>query len=235
MILATFTRYSGQMAAPSWQLFPKMPKVEGWERVKRGLNSEKPCRRPREIFLWSEQTSPFMALLIRRKRDRRIADMKMCSPKVRNLVPVVSSHGIFFTCFLFFCIFNAKLINHIILSRNVFFKVFWWNLGIFNFCHGTQKKNQESCSSPHTPHEAVVSSQLSLCRCLMDSVLMELTDLPFHGSAKVVSSLRRCAPLWPIAELNIFFCLILYVLNSKAFRSSRLNCCFALFLKLKKK
>jgi hypothetical protein len=39
-----------------------MPKVGGWERVKRGLNSEKPCRSPREIFLWSEQTSPFMAL-----------------------------------------------------------------------------------------------------------------------------------------------------------------------------
>ena len=39
-----------------------MPKV-GWERVKRGLNSEKPCRSPREIFLWSWETSPFMALV----------------------------------------------------------------------------------------------------------------------------------------------------------------------------
>ena len=32
--LATFTRYSGQMAAQSSQLFPKMPKVGGWERPK---------------------------------------------------------------------------------------------------------------------------------------------------------------------------------------------------------
>ena len=43
--------------------------VGGWERVKCGLNSVKPCRSPREIFLWSEQTSPFMALLVGSKNE----------------------------------------------------------------------------------------------------------------------------------------------------------------------
>jgi hypothetical protein len=50
--------------------------------------------------------------------------MKICSPMVRYPAPALSSYDTFFTFFLFFAFFNAKLINHIILSRNGFFKVF---------------------------------------------------------------------------------------------------------------
>ena len=49
---------------------------------------------------------------------------KACMLMVRNSMTTDSFYDFFFTFFLFFAFFNAKLINHIILSRNGFFKVF---------------------------------------------------------------------------------------------------------------
>ena len=56
----------------------------------------------------------------------------------------------FLLFFFFFAFFNAKLINHIILSRNVFFRSFLVELGDFNFDMGLRKKRRKVVVH-HTP------------------------------------------------------------------------------------
>ena len=63
--------------------------------------------------------------------DRRITEIKTCGSKVQYCGAAVLFHNFFFTFFFFFAFFNAKLINHIILSRNVFFLSFLMELGDF--------------------------------------------------------------------------------------------------------
>ena len=89
--------------------------------------------------------------------------MKTCGSKVRYCGAADLFHKFFFTFFLFFAFFNAKLINHIILPRNVFFKSFFYGIrGFFNFDMGLRKKTKKSCSSPHT-HRRQHRRRSNLC------------------------------------------------------------------------
>ena len=65
-------------------------------------------------------------------------DLKISVSWIQSL-SILLHFVIFFTFFLFFI---AKLIKHIILSRNVLFLVFRVELEDFSFWHGTLKKTQ---------------------------------------------------------------------------------------------
>jgi hypothetical protein len=60
--------------------------------------------------------------------------------------------------FFFFAFFNAKLINHIILSRNVFFFKFFGGIKGFLILTWELEKKRRKVVVHHTPQEVAPSS-----------------------------------------------------------------------------
>ena len=86
--------------------------------------------------------------------ERRIANMKTCGSKVHYCAAAVLFHNFFLLFFFFFAFFNAKLINHIILSRNVFFKFFDGIRGFLILTWDLEKKRRKVVVHHTPPQEA---------------------------------------------------------------------------------